>query len=432
MKLHRTTPKRLTLIVLALVLGILLGLALFPSGDLSGAAQTGICDSVTQIPLAECLALEALYDSTNGAAWVDNTGWLSTSEPCSWSGITCSGGRVWQIILVGNNLNGTLPSAIGDLGQLQILLLSQNQLSGPIPTTLGQLTNLTRLDLSSNQLSGAIPAEIGSLTNLRDVSLAFNNLDGQIPVEIGSLAGLQIVELLSNTLEGPLPSEIGSLVQLEWLDVGDNALTGTLPIELGDANSLGSLFIQGNKFEGAVPTSLCDSLQEATLGYNMLDPTATDGCVDDSVTDSWEKTQTLPPDNLVAHSPAVGEVELVWTPVSQLTSQGYYEILYATAAGGPYAVHGTTGNKQASTYRITGLDPNQELFFAVRTVTPAHGQNQSDLISPNSDDAPVTPTAVTLTFFAADGDTPAPLWLPVLAMLMMAGLTLILLRRQGR
>lgn len=432
--LNRATPKRLTLVVLALVLGILLGLALFPSGDVTGAAQSGICDSVTQIPLGDCLALEAIYNSTDGAAWVMNTGWLSTAEPCSsWFGVTCSGGRVWQIVLINNGLNGPLPPAIGDLGGLQILRLGQNQLNGPIPAELGKLAKLTRLDLSSNQLSGAIPTEFGTLTSLRDLSLAYNNLEGQIPAEVGNIPGLQIVELLSNTLDGPLPGEFGSLIQLEWLDVSQNTITGTIPTELGSADNLGSLFIQSNQFEGTVPAALCDSLQEATLAYNMLDAAATDSCIDDVVIGNWEQTQTLPPGDLVAQSAAPGEVELTWTPVPQLADQGYYEIIYATTTGGPYTVHGSTKDKQASTYQITGLDPNEALFFAVRTVTPGHGQNQSDLISPPSQEAPITPTAITLSFFTASEAVP-PLSLPLigLAIAVMATLTLFLLHPKRR
>lgn len=62
--LNRTSPKRLTFIVIALILGILLGLAFFPAADLSGAAPLGICDTVNGIPSAECQALDAHYENT--------------------------------------------------------------------------------------------------------------------------------------------------------------------------------------------------------------------------------------------------------------------------------------------------------------------------------------------------------------------------------
>jgi len=57
------------------------------------------CSSVTEIPEAECDALVALYTSTNGASWIDNTGWLVTDTPCSWYGVGCDLGHVWSVSL---------------------------------------------------------------------------------------------------------------------------------------------------------------------------------------------------------------------------------------------------------------------------------------------------------------------------------------------
>jgi hypothetical protein len=38
------------------------------------------CDVVTDIPKAECEALVALYNSTNGANWANKSGWLVTKQ----------------------------------------------------------------------------------------------------------------------------------------------------------------------------------------------------------------------------------------------------------------------------------------------------------------------------------------------------------------
>jgi hypothetical protein len=50
------------------------------------------CATVSQIPLAECQALVAFYNSANGPGWTNNEHWLATNTPCSWSYVTCSGG----------------------------------------------------------------------------------------------------------------------------------------------------------------------------------------------------------------------------------------------------------------------------------------------------------------------------------------------------
>jgi hypothetical protein len=46
--------------------------------------------SYAQIPQIERDALVALYNSTDGANWTDNTGWLGEAgTECSWFGVRC-------------------------------------------------------------------------------------------------------------------------------------------------------------------------------------------------------------------------------------------------------------------------------------------------------------------------------------------------------
>ncbi len=48
------------------------------------------CSTVTKISQVECESLLQLYDSTDGANWINNDGWNVTNIPCSWTGITCN------------------------------------------------------------------------------------------------------------------------------------------------------------------------------------------------------------------------------------------------------------------------------------------------------------------------------------------------------
>ena len=66
--------KHLTLTAVSLVL---IGLTM------SGTAYS-------QVPQIERDALIALYNSTDGANWTDNTGWLGEAgTECSWFGVRC-------------------------------------------------------------------------------------------------------------------------------------------------------------------------------------------------------------------------------------------------------------------------------------------------------------------------------------------------------
>ena len=90
------------------------------------------CDTVTEIPAAECQALVSLYNNTGGTAWNDSSDWLISNTPCSWYGITCENGHVTRLSIYGNNLVGSLPADLSSLTNLQTLWLSSNQLSGNI------------------------------------------------------------------------------------------------------------------------------------------------------------------------------------------------------------------------------------------------------------------------------------------------------------
>jgi len=93
-------------------------------------------------------ALVALYESTNGPSWANNTNWL-VGDPCEnqWAGVFCDNKliHIETIVLGENNLRGFIPRKIGNLNYLRWLYLSNNHLSGIIPV---EITNLTLFGLS--------------------------------------------------------------------------------------------------------------------------------------------------------------------------------------------------------------------------------------------------------------------------------------------
>lgn len=76
-----------------------------------------------------------------------------------------------------NNLSDALPSQIGNLKNLKVLIASNNNFTG-VPAELGQLTELEVLDFSNNSLTG-LPNELGNLKNLKTFNISGNEFSQQ-------------------------------------------------------------------------------------------------------------------------------------------------------------------------------------------------------------------------------------------------------------
>ena len=187
------------------------------------------CYAVTEIPTAECENLLALYEQTNGHSWINKTGWKVTTHPCNWYGVSCRDGHVTGLTLHQNRLNGLMPPELGNLKNLEYLILWNNQLRGNIPPELGNLDNLKYLYLGPNQLTGQIPAELGNLDNLEHLYLSNNQLNGKMPAELSNLGKLKRLHLNNNQLCGELSLSLSSLNGLLKFNFDKNHLTVSDP-----------------------------------------------------------------------------------------------------------------------------------------------------------------------------------------------------------
>ncbi|KAI7737745.1 hypothetical protein M8C21_005878 [Ambrosia artemisiifolia] len=127
-------------------------------------------------------------------------------DPCSWTMVTCSS----ESLVIGlgtpsQNLSGTLSPSIGNLTNLQIVLLQNNNITGSIPKEVGKLKMLQTLDLSDNHFTSEIPPSLGHLTALEYMRLNNNSLSGTIPESVANMTQLAFVDLSFNNLSGPVP-----------------------------------------------------------------------------------------------------------------------------------------------------------------------------------------------------------------------------------
>ncbi|KAK8322677.1 hypothetical protein V6Z11_A12G186100 [Gossypium hirsutum] len=125
-------------------------------------------------------------------------------DPCSWNLVTCSNdGLVISLRAPSQNLSGILAPSIGNLTNLQLLLLQNNNISGNIPSELGRPPKLHILDVS--------------------------NFSGQIPTTLSLLESLQYLRLNNNSLSGTIPSSLANMAQLTFLDLSFNNLSSQIP-----------------------------------------------------------------------------------------------------------------------------------------------------------------------------------------------------------
>jgi Leucine-rich repeat (LRR) protein len=318
----------------------------------------------------ECHALAAFYNtwsasvpSSPNAAAILASGWGHSNTPCKWYGVSCVSSRMVGLALPNSRLvNSTpLPSELTSLFYLRVLDLSHNLFTGPIPAQPGGTTELQILDLSDNRFSGPMP-------KLR-------------------LPSLQILNLSKNQLGGPIQTlNMGLLTSL---NLASNQLSGEIPASVTGLTHLTTLNLENNQLSGQIPVSLANSSATMNLKYNMLintDPTLMKYF--HFVAPGWEFTQTMPATNMQAKVISDSSVTLTWTPV-QYPQNGYYDILFTTA-GGTTKSAGHTANQSSSSFTVNGLATNRNYSFVVRSVTPKHDLQQSDLSRDSATSASVT------------------------------------------
>ena len=190
-------------------------------------------------------ALVALYQNTGGVNWERDWNWLTDSSLDTWWGVKTVDGRVTELRLDGNGLEGEMPPGLGDLTHLTRLVLRENRISGQIPPEMAQLTNLRELDLALNEIEGVIPAWLGELKNLKQLYLEKNRFVDQVPAELGKLTRLNALTLNRNRgLSGALPLTLTEIPKMVWFRFDSTGLCAPLDDDfqvwmLGLLNSMG-------------------------------------------------------------------------------------------------------------------------------------------------------------------------------------------------
>ncbi|WP_298545840.1 hypothetical protein [uncultured Aquimarina sp.] len=324
--------------------------------------------SLCNVSAEERQALIDFYMATDGDNWINtrqnNQPWLindPNSLVCDWFGVVVVDGKVKELDLEANNLVGSIPEVITQLGTLEILKLPKNKLSGNIPAVIGQMTSLVTLRLNQNQLTGAVPPELGQLINLTGLQLYQNQLTGTIPVELFGLESILYLSLSRNQLTGTIPREFGQLKTMQQLHLAYNQLNGPIPEELYTLDRLAYLYLDHNSLTGNIPVPQVGQLPKLVrlwFNSNKLNGTVPGQFgqlprLDQLWLDVNELSGTIPPELGQAQritSLKLNTNQLTGDIPKELTQLSTVKVLYLFDNQLTGAIHSEFGDMTALTY----------------------------------------------------------------------------------
>ncbi|KAJ3324133.1 prephenate dehydratase [Boothiomyces sp. JEL0866] len=162
----------------------------------------------------------------------------SNGNCCYQYGINCDGNSfITSLQLDWRQMTGYIPPEIGQLSQLQVLVLANNKLQGnpisnlgTIPKEIGQLYNLYKLDLSNNQLSGPVPQEIYNLPSYSASSFDFGNLLPSVPLATVTTILTTTTSTTTTIVTSILPKSIPATQTMTFGSIVNSTSTPNLSI----------------------------------------------------------------------------------------------------------------------------------------------------------------------------------------------------------
>ena len=121
-----------------------------------------------------------------------------------------------DVDLSSNEISGSLPETLEKSAVLESFNIEMNAITGSIPD-LSLSTDLTYVNFAGNRFQGSLPSWLFDMSNIEEIYLNDNQMIGSISSEIGTISTLEKLNLNRNTLTDQIPSEIGDLLNLgEW------------------------------------------------------------------------------------------------------------------------------------------------------------------------------------------------------------------------
>ncbi|KAG2317836.1 hypothetical protein Bca52824_020958 [Brassica carinata] len=268
---------------------------LFPSYFLLvSIILSGFASSQT-LPKEEVDALRAVATALGKTNWnfsvnpcdvnITNGGWRNLNAgKGSEDSVTCNCSTVCHVThiqLKAQNLQGSLPRELAGLPFLEEIDLSRNYLNGSIsrvgnlatylrklPPELGNLQNIDRLIIQASGFVGPIPSAIGTLKSITDLRITdLSGPESPFP-PLQNMTSIKNLILRNCNLTGELPSYLGSRLKLKTLDLSFNKLSGPIPATYGALSDVDYIYFTSNMLTGEVPNWMIDNGDNVDLTFN--------------------------------------------------------------------------------------------------------------------------------------------------------------------
>lgn len=208
------------------------------------------------------------------------------------------------------NVAGTRTADFSDIEavgtSLKEFYADQVMISGTIPSALLQLSDLEVLSLQECNLSGEIPDGLFDLVAIKELYLSDNNLQGIIPDRWEHLRKLEILTLGKNKLKGPLPTSFDRAENLRAISLEDQTTKGGglsgVVHAFEETTTVRTLLLANNKLEGDLPVNFLQSIDRDVAVTVDLSANAITG----KVQSTWSRFGRL---NLYLDQNLISEVD---------------------------------------------------------------------------------------------------------------------------
>ena len=183
-------------------------------------------------------------------------------------------GHIQSMVMM--QLGGTqvseLPASLSDIPNLQVVILTKNQFT-TFPTVLYDCKSMAFISIQEPGMIGSLAASIGNVANMETLIISNTKMGGNLPSNLSKLSNLKILNLSNNQFTGGIPERLSQLQNLQVLDLSGNKMSGTVSADFTGSEmwaNLNTVSVNQQNGYGLVFANAVEP-SDITMGYDKLE-----------------------------------------------------------------------------------------------------------------------------------------------------------------